>query len=432
MTGRAGKRARGAVATGEIVATLDIGSHKICCLIGMLEPDYAASGEIRRQLRVLGVGHQRSQGIAGGAVVDLRLAQAAVSAAVSQAEHAAGVRIERVVLAVGSGEPRSRTFDGQVELLEGVVREVDLARLDGGARAFAIRDGAALVSLNRISYRLDSTNAVSAPIGLAGQRLAANHHAVTTAPGPLRNLCMLVESCHLELAGLLPSSFASAIAATTESERRSGVVCVDIGANLTSIAGFADGHFIFAGSVPIGGQQLTEDLARVSGLPLAEAERIKTLYSSLAQSAFDEHDRVPLSGASDGASGSPGMTRADVGRAVAGAMHGLLQRVRGSVDGCSIARIRNSGVVLTGGGSELLGLDAFASVLLPAIRVSAPPRLEGAGVRSSNVSSPAFACVVGAALSVALPSQWIATREPAGPARQGYLGRVERWLKESF
>ena len=128
------------------------------------------------------------------------------------------------------------------------------------------------------------------------------------------------------------------------------------------------------------------------------------------------------------------MTRAQLGRLTLGATRRLLTRVRGVLDGCSVARIRNAGLVLTGGASELLGLEAFAAAEFGrTVRVSAPPRLEGAvGRMSAGGSSPAFACVVGLAMAAAAPADWIAVRETAILPRGGYLGRVEQWLRESF
>ena len=431
-------RKRSAPTTGNIIAALDIGSHKVCCLIGALEPVYATGGQTggqtTTQLRLLGLGHQRSQGIAAGGVVDLRSAQAAVAAAVSQAEHAAGLRIERVLLAAACGAPRSRTFNGHVDLPHGIVHDADIARLDAGARAFAVRDGGALLSLNRIAFALDTTPGVREPRGLAGQRLDANHHAVTVAPGPLRNLCLLVESCQLEPERLLPSGYASAIAATTDAERRAGVVCIDFGAGVSSIAGFADGHFIFAAGLPLGGQHITGDLARSGGFPLAEAERIKTLYGSLAPSALDEHEVVSLNENVLVMDGSSAITRAQVGRLVAGSTVRLLARILDCLEGSSVARLRHAGIVLTGGASELMGLEAFAAgEFKRPVRVSAPPRLDGAqGRLSGSVPSSAFSCVVGLALTAATPSHWIATRTPGAQPRHGYFGRVEQWLRESF
>lgn len=418
---------------GEVIAALDVGTNKICCLIAANPVGWAAAPQQPSQLRVLGLGHHRSQGIAAGGVVDLCSAQAAVAAAVSQAETAAGLRITEVVVSVGCGEPRSHTFNGHVDLPEGVVREADIARLDKGARDFAARDGRAVLTVNRIASRLDTTPGIAAPVGLAGRRIDANHHAVTVEPGPLRNLCMLVESCQLNPVRLLPAGYASALSATTPEERQAGVVCFDIGAGLVSMAAFADGHFIHAGSLPFGGQHVTAELARALGSTLAQAERIKTLYGSLAAGAFHEHDLISLP-EMGGMAGSSAISRAEVGGILTFAASQVLAQLRHSLESCGIARLRTARVVLTGGGSELMGLEAFASAgLSRPVRLSGPPRLDGAASRLAGSSpSPAFSNVVGLALAAAAPSPWVEERDAARPAGRGYLGRVEQWLRESF
>ena len=417
-----------------IVTVLDVGSYKVCCLIGELEQSYASTGEIGQKFRLLGVGHQRSRGIAAGAVIDLRLAQACVATAISQAEQMAGVTAANLHLAVSCGNPHSRTFDGQIEINDGIVGDADIARLEAGARAFAINDGSALLSLNRIAFGLDALPGVHEPRGLAARRLSANHHAVTVDPNPLRNLCLLAESCHVEPTVLLPAGLASALAVTTEAERRAGITCIDLGSGTASIAGFADGHFVYAASVPIGGQQVTHELAYALSLSLAEAERIKTLYGSLILTGLDEHEVVPLARESEGPDVLPGVTRAEIARLVAVSMYRILLRIRECLDSCPIPRVRTAGVILTGGVSDVLGLEEFANGhLVRPVRIKAAPRLDGASGRlPGSVSSPAFSCVAGLAMAAATPPQLIPVRERKPQVRHGYLGRVEQWLRESF
>src|SRR3990172_2496159 len=117
--------------------------------------------------------------------------------------------------------------------------------------------------------RRDSAGAPRDPLGRAGRRLTAELHAVTVDEAPLRNLMLLVERCHLAVLGLAPSALASALAATTEEERRLGVTCLDIGEGTTTIAVFMDGLFIFTDSVPVGGNHISFDIARSLLTPLA-------------------------------------------------------------------------------------------------------------------------------------------------------------------
>ncbi len=237
-------------AGGSIVAALDIGSSKVCCLIAAVTPTGSALHELRGgdgapwKIVALGVGHQRSRGIEAGAVVDPAAARNAVRLAVSQAEQMARLELRSLHIGVGCGAPRSRTFHACVDLTAGAVEAKDIAAIDDGARAYACRGGGHLLALERLGYRLDAGGRVLNPAGMAGRQLHADHHAVVADEGALQNLAALVEACHLEVAGHVPAAMASALAATTMLERQRGVTCIDMGAGLTQMAAFVDGHLV--------------------------------------------------------------------------------------------------------------------------------------------------------------------------------------------
>ncbi len=296
------------------------------------------------------------------------------------------------------------------------------------------RSMAALLTLNRIAYALDGVAAVREPLGLAGRRLDANHHAVTVAPGPLRNLCLLAETCNVQPTLLLPAGYSAAIAATSEAERQSGVVSIDLGAGVSSLAGFLEGHFVFYAAVPFGGQHVTDELAHELSVSLAEAERIKSLYASLAPSALDEHEYVHLAREVESGGSTPAVSRARIGHVATASVGQLMKEVRQLLDECSIAGIRQASVVLTGGASEMIGLEAFASTVLGRrVRSSGPPRLDWGSVRASGrLAGPAFSGVVGLAMAAASPAGWIGPRDEDDLVARSYLGRVGQWLRESF
>lgn len=417
-----------------IVAALDIGSYKICCLICAVEPTGSTVDESAPRLRVLGCGYQRSRGIVGGAVVDLRQAQEAVAAAVSQAEQAAGLAVGKVLLAVGCGSPRSRCFNGQVALADAVVGNADIDRLDAGARDFATRNGESLLMLNRLGYALDEVAGITDPRGLAGRRLLASHHAVTANRGPLRNLCLLVESCRLKPEELLPAGYASALAATTEIERRAGVICIDMGAHVTSIAGFVDGHFVFNAAIPVGGQHITDELANSLRLPLEEAERIKTLYANLVTSAFDEHELVSLSGSDDAATWLGSATRAQISSVAEVVLDRLLANATEQLSKCPVSRVSNAEVVITGGAGEISGIADFAATRLARpVRKAGTHRLEGRAMqRAGGIPSSALSGVIGLVVASTSQRSRLGGSTRSAFDNESYLGRVEKWLRHSF
>jgi cell division protein FtsA len=430
---RAGRHPATPAPAGRIVAALDIGTHKTCCLIAAHEPDYG-SGEASTRMRILGLGHQRSRGIEAGAVIDIAEAEEAVCAAVAQAEQAAGVRIEEVHVATMCGGVRSTTFNGQIDVATGIVGEAEIAGLDAGALAYARRDGLAVLGLSRIAFGLDAVAGVREPRGLEGRVLWASHLGVTAEAGPLRNVGMLVERSLLDVGAIVPGAFASALAATTAAEREHDVVVVDIGAGQTAIAGFAGGCFVYCDSLPHGGQHVTHDVARALGIPLAEAERIKTLYATLVMNAADEYEFVPLESGGMDNTDRGAVTRASLGRLAQRRLDWLLSDVRRRLDACGIERVQRARVVLTGGVAQTVGLEQVAIATLGReVRVLGPQSGVGLVGRSAgSVQGPAFSSVVGMAWAAGRPSPWIRETRGLGASRSGYLHRVERWLRESF
>lgn len=406
------------------VGILDIGSSKIACLI--LSP--AGGGE---SPRILGVGHQRAKGVKAGVIVDLDEAEHAVRAAVSKAESQAGLMLDHVVLNVSCGRLASRNFTGRADISSGVVGRGDVIRLMERARGYVERDGRTLVTMNRIGVRLDGAGGFRDPLGLAGRVLEADLHAVTADEAPLRNLLLLIERCYLGVAGLVPAGYASALAVTTEEERRLGVTVVDIGGGAANIAAFSDGAFIHTEVLPVGGNHITYDIARHLVTPLAEAERIKTLYGTLIQAASDEHEAITFQVAGEADMAVCETSRARLGDIVRARMATILSLVRERLDRSQVARLAGDRVVLTGGASQILGCAEFAANALGRpVRVGRPVALAGL---PGSITGASFATAIGLGVVGASPDNHeLASSMAAAAGQDGYFGRMERWFRESF
>ena len=409
----------------EIVGLLDIGTSKIACLIAALGPgDGSGPGS---RAKVLGVGHLRSKGLKGGVITDLTEAEAAIRATIAQAERMARVTLEEVFVSVSCGRLQSSNFAATADIDGGAVRAEDIERLMGGARSWAERDGRTLIHLNRIGFRLDGVAGSNDPRGLAAERLSADMHTVAADEGPIRNLLLVVEHCYLTVRALVAAPYASAIAVTSEEERRLGVTCFDIGGGTASVAAFVEGHFIHAATVPMGGHHITHDIAHALQTPLAEAERIKTLYGTMIPAQSDEHEAFSyaLAGEEDGARGrATKAQRADIIRPRVANILGL---VRERMDTAGVSAYAGQRVVLTGGTSGLVGLGEFAANTLGRpVRVARPQ----VGGLPQGVSSPAFSTVAGLLAVAAAGGEQAAAYGDARGA--GYFGRVGQWLKAGF
>jgi cell division protein FtsA len=412
----------------EIVGLLDIGTSKIACIIAALEPAGRA-GEPRRP-RVIGVGHLRSRGLKGGVITDLTEAEAAVRATIAQAERMARVTLEEVFVSVSCGRLQSGNFAASVDIDGGVVRASDIDRLMAGGRSWAERDGRTLIHLNRIGFRLDGVSGSSDPRGMAAERLSADLHTVSADEAPVRNLLLVVEHCYLAVRALVVAPYASAIAATSSEERRIGVTCIDIGGGTATVAAFAEGHFIHAATVPSGGQHITFDIAHALQTPLAEAERIKTLYGTMVGAQSDEREvfSYALAGEDEGARGQA--TKAELAEIIRPRVTNILSLVRERLDAAGVSEFAGGRIVLTGGTSGLVGLGEFAAnVLGKPVRVAKPQQISGL---PESVSSSAFSTVAGLISVAAAGGSEVFAGSGYEAAESGYLGRVGQWLKAGF
>ena len=412
----------------EIVGLLDVGTAKVTCLI--VERAWTAGHDALPAVRVLGVGYQRSAGVKAGMVIDLDAAEAAIRAAVANAERAADVRLDDVVATVSCGRLKSSHMTTHVDLEVGHVRPEDLARLASAARQYAVRNDRALVHLNHVAYSLDGQAGLRDPLRLAGSRLSANWHAVTAVLEPLQNLSAVIDSAHLAVRQFLPAGLAAAISATTSDERRLGVTCLNIGAGVVDIACFLDEQFLYADTVAVGGGHLTYDIAKKLTTPLAEAERIKTLYGTLVAARSDEHEIIQYALAGELEGEAYQTTRAEIARILYPRVSLQLRTLKERLDLAESAVPVGSNIVLTGGASQLVGLaDLAARTLGRPVRLGNPPQLSGL---PHSLRSPAFSAVAGLALAARPETRQAFATPTARMSTSSYLGQMEKWLRESF
>ncbi len=413
---------------GTLVGVVDVGTSKIVCLAVEMRQaarnraKNSANGEAA-ELQCLGIGHRQSAGMRGGVVVEPLALETAVRDAVAAAERAARQELHEVFVSLSCGRLASQTFAAKAEASSGSVSRTDIDRLYQGAVSYAERDGRTLIHINRRGYRLDGAPCGDDPRGMAAREIAADIHAVTADAGPVTNLMHVIEAAHLDVKGLVAAPYASGLAVTTAQERALGVTVVDFGAGTTGIAIFADGQFVHGEILATGGHHLTFEIAKKFQAPLAEAERIKALYGSMvnAHSGVSERFSYALAGVADsetgGASGSG--SRAELFEVVEPRMAALIGLVDERRRAAGAARLP---VVLTGGGSQLVGLaGAVASLTGADVRLGRTIGLPGMAAGSDQ---PALAAGVGLARAAAEGSRM----DLSGPVPGGYFASVGRWL----
>lgn len=421
-----------------VIGALDVGSTKVACFI--VKP-IAGRQEGVPSLKVLGVGHQPSRGVRGGAVVDINAAEDSIRAAVEQAERMAGVTLKDAVLGISCGQPQSRTINVEVSIAGHEVGEEDLRRAHLSGRELVPAGEREVVHCMPGGYSIDGSRGIRNPLGMVGEHLGVSMYAVTASVGPIRNLETCVQRCHLDISGKVASAYAAGLATLVADEMDLGATVVDMGGGTTSISVFFDGSLVFADVLPVGGNHVTSDIARGLSTSLSHAERMKTLYGSALAGPNEGREMisVPQLGEDDPEAESQ-LPRSVLTGIIQPRIEETFELVRDRLIDCGLSSISGRRVVLTGGAAQLNGVREIASrILSKQVRLGRPLTLSGL---AEATGGPAFATCAGLATWAAQrPHDVKNLREEAdipqlaygthGSASQGFAG-LKRWFKENF
>ncbi len=376
---------------GALTAALDVGTTKITCLIGRVAEDTKSGGV---ETRILGIGHHRARGVKSGTIIDMDAAEEAIRATVEAAEQMAGETIHHVALNVSSPTLQSRMIREETMLSNGEVGPAEMRRVLRAAFDRSRDHERDTLHTIPAGYSIDGSKGIREPQGMLGEVLGVNLHEVTCAPGPLRNLSVCVERCHLEPDGPIFSGYASALAALIEDEMDLGTTLIEMGGGTTSIASFVDGRMIFAKTLGLGGVHVTNDLARGLSTPLAHAERMKVLYGSTLASPNDDRELIDVPPIGDEARASANhVPRSMLVGIIRPRIEETLEHVRDALKDAGVQRVAGHRIVLTGGACQLSGLREFAARIFDGhVRIGRPLGLLGL---PEATSGPAFTTAAG-------------------------------------
>ncbi len=420
------------------LSILDIGTSKVVCLIAELSP--AETNERLRGrthvARIIGIGHQRSLGLKGGAIVDLESAERAIRAAVDAAERMAKVEVQSVIVNLTGGRIGSQHYAASVDLRSGSVGDGDVKRVLATAATHALRPGKAVLHALPTGYALDGVPGVLDPRGLIGGKLSVDMHVVASEAAAARNVMLAVERCHLEVEAVVATPYASGLSVLVDDESEMGVVLVDLGGGSTSLGVFSGGHLVHADAIAVGGNHITMDVARGLSTRVSAAERLKTLHGSCISSASDERDMIAVPQVDDDERDMPNhLAKSHLVRIIKPRVEEILELVRDRLNNAGFSAQAGRRVVLTGGACQLTGLPEVARRILGGqVRTGRPLGIKGLPEAGKG---PAFAAAVG--LLVYPQVAHVEHFEPRAvggrlplTGTDNYFSRVGRWLKDSF
>lgn len=419
-----------------ILSVLDVGTSKVACLIARLMPAEVSDtlrGRTHR-VRILGIGHQRSRGMKGGAVVDMEEAESAIRLAVDAAERMAQVQVESVIVNMTGGRINSHHYSASVTIGGRPVTEHDTHRVLEAAASRTARQGRAVLHSLPNGFSLNSTKGIRDPKGMIGDEVGATMHVVSCDLAAARNLMLAIERCHLNIEAMVATPYAAGLSALVDDEAELGAALIDMGGGTTSIGVFVDGHLIHADAVTVGGNHVSMDVARGLTIRLSDAERLKTLYGSCISSTSDEREMISVTQVGEDGEEAHHVPKSQLVRIIKPRVEEILELVRDRLKSAGFAPQAGRRLVLTGGASQLTGLgEAARRIISPQVRIGRPLGIQGLPESAKN---PAFAASVGL-----LVYPQVAGIEHFEPRRQGqsaangtdgYITRVGRWLRESF
>lgn len=418
-----------------LVAVLDIGSTKLCCVIARLVP--RAEGKALKGrthvAEVIGFGYGASAGIKSGVITDLDQAEQAIRTVVGMAERAAGITMQSVVVNVTAGRLGSETFSATVDLGAQEVEKADIQRVLRSVNARSVRPERSIVHALPIGYAIDGQKGVKDPRGLVGSRLSVDVAVISAETLAMRNIELVLNRCHLQIEALVATPYASGLATLVDDEAQLGVACIDFGGATTTVAVFADGHPVYCDALAIGGHHLTLDIARQLSVSIPDAERLKTVYGSVLPGQADEREMISIVPVGAGADEAPGMIpRSHLTRILRPRVEEVLTAIRDRMQATGMMDVCGRRFVLTGGGSELTGLPEVARRLLARnVRNGRPMGISGLPEVARGAG---FATVAGMLIYPQVCAQEFT--EPRQAVKltgtDGYFARVGSWLRTSF
>ena len=434
---RAMRRRRKAALARGVVALLDVGSHALSCLVLRFEGEDPGAEGIgamagHGRVRVVASAETRSRGVASGEVASMPETERAIRTVVTAAQKRAGVRVDHVVACFSGGDPASWGLTGEVAMGPNPCTAHDVARVLSATDIPPLGDDRRALHAQPVNFGLDHRTQMRDPRGHSGAALRADMHLLSVNGHAVETLLACLHRCDLEVAGLASAPYAAATSALVEDEKELGAACVDLGAGTTGIAVFLRRHMIAASTVRLGGAHVTSDISQGLGVPTQAAEAIKCRWGGCVATGADDAEVIALDGQTgDWHHDRRTVTRAELIGIVRPRMEEILEETRARLDSAGFGQLPGQRIVLTGGGSQMPGLDALAGRILGGrVRLGRPLRVAGL---PEDAKGPGWAASVGLCLQMAEPQDEFWDFDAVAHSGEATgLRRAVRWFRENW
>lgn len=369
----------------EYYVGLDVGSSKITIVVG--EPDEEGV------LSVIGLGASRITGVRKGVVTEIEETVSGISEAIEMAESLSGSQISSATVNINGGHISSINSKGVVAVAraDGEISKNDIIRAEDAAQAVQIPSNKEILHVIPRYYNVDNGEAIKDPLGMTGVRLEVDTHLVAGSIQATKNLTKTVTQAGVAIEDVVASPLASAKSSVTKRQRELGCVLVDMGATTTGITVFNDDSVLYTKVFPVGAASITNDIAIGLRTSVDVAEKVKLKYGYAQSADVDEKDRIDLS-AIDIAEEAI-VTRKNVSEIIQDRLEEIFALVRDEIRRINCDTLLPAGLILTGGGAKLAGIDDLAKnyFRLP-VNIGKPHSLAG---MTEKVYDPCYSTAIG-------------------------------------
>lgn len=407
--------------TENIICGLDVGTTKICAIIGEINADGI--------IDIIGVGTSPSRGLRRGVVVNIDHTVSSIKKAVNDAELMAGVHVESAYAGISGGHIKGINSHGVIAIKNREITPQEVARVIDAARAVAIPLDREVIHILPQEFMVDDQEGIKEPIGMAGVRLEAKVHIITGAVSAAQNIIRCAHRSGLTVNDLILQQMASSEAVLSSDEKELGVTLIDIGGGTTDIAVFFEGSIQHTAVIPVGGDQLTNDIAVGLRTPTAEAERIKKRYGCALSSMVNKDETITVPGV--GGRQPRVLARSVLADITEPRLEEIMSLVRRELEKYGLMNTIASGVVLTGGAVAVEGMVELSEQIFDMpVRLGYPTGISGL---VDVVNSPVYATGVGLVLwGVRNKGFDVTMSYESNHMFNKVFGRMKQWFAEAF
>ncbi len=368
-----------------ILAACDIGSSKVCCGIARVDEN--------QEFSLIGFGQTASKGIRKGVVSNIEAVTKNIIEAITEAEVMAGETVSSLTINI-SGDHISSSNSTGVVAVSGKNREItveDVKRVINAARTVVIPKGREMIHVLEQHYTVDDQVDIKDPVGMTGVRLETSVHLVTGSMMLLLNLKNAILRSGYSFQDIIISSLASAAACISEDEKELGVILIDIGSETTDLICYYNNAVIYSAVIPIGSSNITKDIAIMLKIPIKEAENLKINSGYAYSEDVDNEEKIEIPAI--GANPSKLESKKFLSEVIEARVKEILEQVNFYINKGDLRKKIPSGIVLTGGGSKLQGIErlCYEYLKIP-VRIGFP---YGFSSVNNNIFSPEYSVLVG-------------------------------------